>query len=108
MTFRAFVFVPDLPGRAGFVTMAVSSGMALSGSRQLPIMAVFVPAMVSVLFAGLRYIFVMPQLSSFLGLDLMLFAVTFAICYPVFSPRQALGRALGLAMRVVVTSITNE
>jgi hypothetical protein len=66
------------------------------------------PAAVSVLFAGLVHIFVMPQLSSFIGLGLLIFAVTFAICYLFAAPRQMLGRAFGLAMFVVIASISNE
>jgi len=108
LAFLGFIYVPDLPGGAGFVSMAVPFGMILAASPQLPIMALFVPAVTGVLFAGLLYVFVMPQLSSFFGLGLMLFAVTFAICYLFAAPRQALGRVFGLAMFVVVTSITNE
>jgi hypothetical protein len=67
-----------------------------------------VPAAVSVLFASLVYIFVMPQLSSFLGLGLVIFAVTFAICYLFASPQQALGRAFGIAMFVTITSVSNQ
>ena len=68
----------------------------------------FVPAAASVLFAGVLYIFVMPQLSSFTGLGLMIFAVTFAICYLFAAPRQGLGRAFGLAMFVTIASISNQ
>jgi len=50
----------------------------------------------------------MPQLSSFLGLGLMLFAVSFAICYLFASPKQALGRVFGLVMLVVVAGVSNQ
>ena len=50
----------------------------------------------------------MPQLSSFIGLGLLIFAATFAICYLFAEPRQMLGRALGLAMFVTIASISNE
>jgi hypothetical protein len=63
---------------------------------------------VSVLFAGLVHIFVMPQLSSFIGLGLLIFGVTFSICYLFAAPRQILGRILGLAMFVNIASISNE
>ncbi len=66
------------------------------------------PAATSVLFAGFLYIFVMPQLSSFVGLGLMIFAATFAICYLFAAPRQALGRAFGLAMFVTIAAISNQ
>ncbi len=50
----------------------------------------------------------MPQPSSFVGLGVMIFAVTFAICYLFAAPRQMLGRTFGLAMFVTIAGITNE
>jgi len=47
-------------------------------------------------------------LSSYTELGLMIFCVTFAICYLFAEPQQALGRALGLAMFVTIASISNE
>jgi hypothetical protein len=82
--------------------------MALATMPQVPVSLLFVPAGLSVLFAGLVHIFVMPQLSSFIGLGPLIFAVTFAICYLFAAPRQMLGRAFGLAMFVVIASISNE
>jgi len=108
LAFLAVVYVGDLPGGPGIVSLAVPMGMALATSPQLPIKVLFVPAAVSVLFAGLLYIFLMPELSSFVGLGLMLFTVTFAICYLFAAPRQALGRVFGLAMFVTVISVSNE
>ena len=98
----------EIPGGVGFVIMAGSLGMALSSMPQLPVTVLFVPAAVSVLFASILYIFVMPLLSSFVGLGLLIFAVTFAICYLFAAPRQVLGRAFGLSMFVSIAGISNE
>ena len=98
----------EVPGGIGLVVMSGSLGMAVSSMPQLPISLLFVPAAVSVAFASILYIFVMPQLSSFVGLGVMIFAVTFAICYLFAAPRQMLGRAFGLAMFVTIAGITNE
>jgi hypothetical protein len=54
------------------------------------------------------YIFIMPTLSSFIGLGVLIFAATFVICYLFADPRQTLGRAFGLAMFLNIASITNE
>ena len=108
LVFLAAVYVPDISGGFGLLSVAVPFGMSMAVTPQLPAMALFTPAMVSVLFAGLLYIFVMPQLSSFLGLGLMLFGVTFVICYLFAAPKQALGRVLGLVMLVVVAGISNQ
>ena len=108
LAWLALIFVDALPGGAGFVSMACPLGMALAATPQLPVWRMFVPATVSVLIAGLVYIFVMPQLSSFLGLGFLIFAVTFAICYLFAAPQQALGRVFGLAMFVSIASISNQ
>lgn len=49
--------------------------------------------------------FFMPQLSSLIGLGLLIFAASFAICYLFADPGQMLGRALGLAMFVTIALI---
>jgi uncharacterized membrane protein YccC len=108
LAYLGLIYINDFPGGAGFVSMAVIFAMAMATMPQLPVSLLFVPAAGSVLFAGLVHIFIMPQLSSFLGLGLLIFAVTFAICYIFATPRQALGRALGLAMFVRIASISNE
>ena len=108
LAFLALIYVGDLPGGSGFVSMAGALGIAMANMPQISTTVLFVPAATSVLFAGVLYIFVMPQLSSFMGLGLLIFAATFAICYLFAGPRQGLGRALGLAMFVTIASISNE
>ncbi len=108
VAFLALIYVADIPGGAGFVTMCGALGLALVNMPQIPVSKLFKPAAASVSFAGALYIFVMPQLSSFFGLGLLIFAVTFAICYLFAAPQQGLGRALGLAMFVTVASISNQ
>ena len=108
MAWLALIYINDLPGGAGLVSFASALGIAIANMPQLPISKLFVPAASSVLFAAVVYIFIMPQLSSFIGLGLLIFAATFAICYLFAEPRQMLGRALGLAMFVTIASISNE
>jgi uncharacterized membrane protein YccC len=108
LAYLGLIYLNDIPGGTGLVTMTTSIGMAIATMPQIPVSLLFLPAAMSVLFAGLVHILVMPQLSSFIGLGLLIFAVTFAICYLFATPRQVLGRALGLAMFVVIASISNE
>jgi uncharacterized membrane protein YccC len=108
LAFLALIYVQALPGGAGFVGMAAPFGMALATSPQLPVSKLFLPVAFSVLFAGVLYIFLMPQLSSFVGLGLMIFLATFLICYMFHAPQQALGRTFGLAMFVTIASISNQ
>jgi hypothetical protein len=68
----------------------------------------YVPVAASALFGAGLYFFVMPQLTGFIGLGLVIFATTFAICYLFAEPQQALGRTFGLALFLVIASISNE
>jgi uncharacterized membrane protein YccC len=102
------LYVEGIPGGSLFIMMATPIGMALSTMPQVSAIALFKPAMTSVLVAGLVYIFVMPQLSSFVGLGILIFAFTFTICYRFAAPQQGLGRAFGLAMFVVVIGVSNQ
>ena len=108
LAWLALIYVNDIPGGAGLVSFAGALGIAIANMPQLPVSKLFVPAASSVLFAAVVYIFVMPQLSSFMALGPLIFAATFVICYLYADPRQMLGRALGLAMFVVIASITNQ
>ncbi len=108
LAWLALIYVNGIPGGAGVVSFAGALGIAIANMPQVPVSKLFKPAATSVLFAAVLYIFVMPQLSSFIGLGPLIFAATFAICYLYADPRQMLGRALGLAMFVVIASISNE
>ena len=108
MAWLAFTYVNDLPGGVGLVSFAGSFGIAIANTPQLSVSKLLAPAAGSVLFAAILYIFLMPTLSSFIGLGLMIFAATFAITYLYSEPRQGMGRALGLAMFVTIASISNE
>jgi len=102
------IYIADLPGGFGFLSFVGGIGLAIASMPQLKVSKLFVPAATSVLFAGVVYIFIMPALSSFLGLGLLIFVVTFAICYLFAAPQHALGKLLGLALFAVITSISNE
>jgi len=98
----------EVPGGTGFVSMTVTFGMALARSPQLRVRSLWVPLMPAVIFAAMLYIFVMPQLSSFTELGLMIFIVTFSIAYLFAAPNLGLFRSMGLAMFVSIISVSNE
>jgi uncharacterized membrane protein YccC len=108
LAFLAVIYIGDFPGGFGFVSMCGPIGMMLVTSPQMPVRMLFAPVATGIAFAGFLYIFVMPQLSSFTGLGLMLFLATFLICYRYASPQQGVGRAMGLAMFVVIISVSNQ
>ena len=108
MAWLALIYVSDLPGGAGLVSFAGALGIVIANTPQLSVSKLVVPSTGGVLFAGILYLFLMPKLSSFIGLGLMIFVATFAITYLFSEPRQMLGRAMGLAMFVTIASISNE
>jgi len=108
LAWLAVIYVNDIPGGTGLVSMTGSLGIAIANMPQLPVSKLFVPVSTSILFAAVLYIFIMPTLSSFIGLGVLIFAATFVICYLFADPRQTLGRKFGLMMFVTIAAITNE
>ncbi|KPJ98654.1 MAG: hypothetical protein AMJ60_07530 [Desulfobacterales bacterium SG8_35] len=108
LAYLAVIYVPDIPGGGALVSMAGVFGMILAGTPQLPVSKMFMPVAGSVLFGGVIHIFVMPQLSSFYELGLLLFATIFGICYLFAAPQQALSKVFGMALFIKVAGITNQ
>ncbi|NBC32338.1 MAG: hypothetical protein GVY13_06640 [Alphaproteobacteria bacterium] len=102
-----WIYVDGLPGGAGFVVFAGALAMIKAAMPQIPVQAMFVPAIVGGAFSLFLYIGVMPHLSSFTGLAIMLFAATFAIYYWFYKPSQALGRLFGVLMFLTLTDIAS-
>ena len=108
LAYLALIYVDSVPGGGGFVTMAAVMGMVSASMPQFSITKMCVPVAVSIAFASLVYIFVLPKLSSFLSLGPLLFVVTFVIGYLFAAPQQAMGRLFGLAMFITIASISNQ
>ena len=108
LAYLILIYVDSIPGGTGFVITASVLGMIMATNPQLSVTRLIVPIAGSVFFASVIYIFVMPQLSSFLSLGPLIFAVTFIICYLYAAPQQGMSRALGLAMFVTIASISNQ
>lgn len=98
----------EVPGGSSFIVIAGSLGMGLASMPQVSVSQALAPTAVGILFACAVYVFVMPQLSSFVGLGSLIFVVTFAIGYLFHAPRQAILRTLGLVPFVIITGITNQ
>ncbi|MGI9263331.1 MAG: FUSC family protein, partial [Gammaproteobacteria bacterium] len=103
-----FIYVNDLPNGTTLVMMSAPIGMALAAMPQLRVSQLFGPVSIGVLIGGVAHVFVMPHLSGFASLSLMIFGVTFAVCYLFAAPQQMLGRAFGLAMFVTIAGIDND
>jgi uncharacterized membrane protein YccC len=108
VAFLCIVYISDFPGGMSFISMCGPFGLVMLCAPQLPIRLLMKPVFSSILFGGALYIFLMPSLSSFLGLGSMIFTATFVICYRFAQPQQMLGRAFGLAILVVLMGVSNQ
>nr|NIV30530.1 hypothetical protein [Anaerolineae bacterium] len=106
IAFLIWVYV-DPPGHASFVMMSTTLMMvAVRAGMSTTRMAL--PLILSTLFAGILYVFVMPHLSGYGQLGLMIFVVTFGITYLFSAPRQAGVKLIALAMFANNISVQNQ
>ncbi len=108
LAFLAVIYIGDFPGGFGFISMCGSIGMNVVTAPQMTVRLLLAPVAIGISFAACLYIFVMPQLTSFIGLGLMIFIATFLICYHYASPQKGLSRSIGLAMFVVIISVSDQ
>ncbi len=104
--FLIWVYV-DPPGHASFVMMSTVLTMVAvrTGVSTTPLA---LPLILGTLFTGILYLFVMPLLSGYVQLGLMIFVVTFGITYLFSAPRQALVKLIALAMFAKFISVQNQ
>jgi uncharacterized membrane protein YccC len=98
----------EVPGGTGIVSMAGPVGMMLATNSRLPVLSILKPVMSTIAFAGILYVFVMPQLSSFVGLGSMIFLVVFVIAYLFSTPPQGITRSIGLALFLTLIGVSNQ
>ena len=98
----------DPPGHDGFVMLTSIFALALVMMPQARPSMLFMPFFLGSLFAGVIYFFVMPTLSSYSQLAVVLFAATFVIYFVFSEPRQGLARLGGIISLLVLTSIQNQ
>ena len=108
LAYLVYIYLYDIPGGISFVIFTGVLGMPLAANSTMHASSMVMPFMGSILFCGILYAFVMPQLSSFLGLGTMIFVVTFIICYIFSSPQNVLARASALSIFVTITGINNQ
>jgi len=108
IAYLGLIYVDSIPGGSSLVTIAGAFGMIVASMPMVSLRTIFIPLIISVVFACLVYLFILPHLSGFLSLGSLLFIVTFAICYLLSTPKQQLGRTLALAMFVSIASIDNQ
>jgi uncharacterized membrane protein YccC len=106
IAFLIWVYV-DPPGHATFVQMSVTLGMAAS-MLGVSASTMFLPFLVGSACVGVLYVFVMPQLSGFTALALLIFGVTFLTYYLFAQPRQGMARLGAMVPFLAFTGIQNH
>ncbi len=104
--FLIWVYI-DPPGHE---TLAEFATIIAMGSAMLHLSPItfFTPFMVLTLLAGVVYVFVMPHLSGYAQLGVMLFGAIFAIYYLFWQPPQGLAKSIGAAMFLNVIAVQNQ
>jgi uncharacterized membrane protein YccC len=106
IAFLVWVYI-DPPGHAMFVFFATLLAMIAAMAHQRASI-MFLPFLYGSAVAGILYVFVMPRLSGYAELGLMIFGVTFGYYYLFWQPRQGLIKVAGMACLIVHTSIQNQ
>ena len=102
------IYVPDIPATVDFIVLTNTLSMALCVMPQLRMARIFLPVAFGLALGGAIYVLVMPHLTSFAGLGVVLFAAVFLICCLYHRPTQAAGKAAALGLLVMVMGVTNE
>ena len=101
------IFVPDVPNPAGLIALTTSASLFLCIMPQLSIASLFLPIAFNVLLSGSIYLFVMPHISDFTGLALLLFCVVFFISYTLSSPQHVITKSVSLSLFVMLINVEN-
>ena len=107
VAFLIWIYV-DPPGHSSFAQVAIVFALIFVMTPQLSPTVMFVPFLLGTVFAGLLYVFVMPRLSGYTELGLMIFTVTAGIYYIFSEPRQALAKMGAIVPFVVLISVQNQ
>lgn len=104
--FLIWVYI-DPPGHASFLYLSLVLGQAtlMSGGSAT---TMFLPFAVGSAGVGVLYVFVMPHLSGFAELGMLIFIVTFAIYYLFAQPQQGMARLGAMIPFLTFTSLQNQ
>ncbi len=107
LVYLLWIYV-KVPGGSGIVSAAGAVGMMLATAPRLPVVSILKPVLYAIALAGILYVFVMPKLSSFVGLGSMIFFVVFTITYLFSKPQQGMTRSIGLAIFLMIIGVSNQ
>ena len=107
LAFLLWIYV-RVPAGSGIVSLAAPFGMMLAFMPRIPVFSTFKPALTTIAVSGLLYVFVMPHLSSFVGLGAMIFLYVFAVAYLFSKPQQGMIRSTALAFFLITIGLSNS
>ena len=102
------LYIPGFPGGMKYLGLLAAFSMQLSNMPQYPVHFLYRPLVVSLVFASLFYMLLMPRLEGFLPLAVAVFAVTFYIAYHYYEPQKVIARSIGLALFISIIALSNE
>ncbi len=108
LTLLISIYVPDLPDTATFIALTNSILMALCIMPQAPIAVAFLPYAFGFTLGAAINVLVMPHLTGFASLAVVIFAAVFLICYLFSRPTQIVGKFAALGLLVMQLGISNE
>ena len=107
LAFLVIIYVPDVPGELATLGIITRIVVADTKFAWIPVQALIRPTFAAILVAFPIYVFLMPTLSSFAELAILLFAFVFVVDYKFHDPKQVLWRVLFLFLFLTLAGIEN-
>jgi uncharacterized membrane protein YccC len=107
IAFFLWVYI-DPPGHSAYVMMASIFALIIAMVPQTSASVLFLTWGGGIAFAGVLYIFIMPHLSGFTELAVLIFAAFFMMHYLLGKPQQLVARMFTMASFLVLISIDNQ
>ncbi len=107
IAFFIWVYV-DPPGHSAYVMMAGIFALIIAMVPQASALLLFLSWGGGIAFAGVLYIFVMPHLSGFAELAVLIFAAVFIMYYLLAKPQQTVARMFTMASFLILIGIDNQ
>jgi uncharacterized membrane protein YccC len=107
LAFLVIIFVPDVPGELATLGIITRIVVADTKFAWIPVHALIRPTFAAILVAFPIYVFLMPTLSSYAQLAVLLFAFVFVVDYAFHNPKQALWRILFLFLFMLLVNLIN-
>jgi uncharacterized membrane protein YccC len=102
------LYVPDVPDTLDFVVVTNTISMAICMMPQVPVSVAFLPYAFGFALGSITNVLVMPHLTTFASLALVIFFPVFLICYLFSRPTQAIGKSAALGLFIIQLGVANE